>query len=415
MYLGKAITLQLMMTVPMVLNLCLPQNAEASADEKLKSKARELARELMLIDTHLDTPYELQKNRLDISKRNQQGHFDYIRARQGGLDAVFMAVYVPPEYEAKGGARAFADKTIDLVTGFAQKWPQKFRMAGSVEEIRTQFGDDRISIVLGLENGAPIEGDLANLKHFHERGVRYITLCHSQNNHICDSSFDEGPKWHGLSPFGKEVVREMNRLGMMIDVSHASDEAFHQIIRLSEAPVAATHSGCRHFTPGWQRNLSDEMIRLLAEKDGVIQINFGSIFVNAKINAEFANRRAEIRRYIEANNLQGEEKDQYLKQQWKSAQFSKAHLADVAAHIDHVVKLVGIEHVGLGSDFDGVTELPEGLEDVSCYPNLIYELLKKGYRDADIRSLCAENFLRVWMAVEKAARRSSPAGRRGVL
>lgn len=406
---GKAITLQLMTMVPMVLNVCLPQNAEASVDEKLKSKARELARELMLIDTHLDTPYELQKNRLDISKRNQQGHFDYVRARQGGLDAVFMAAYVPPEYEEKGGARAFADETIDLVTGFARKWPSKFVLAGSVEEIRIQFGDDRISIVQGMENGSPIEGDLANLKHFYERGVRYITLCHSKNNHICDSSFDTGPKWHGLSPFGKEVVREMNRLGMMIDVSHASDDAFHQIIRLSEAPVVATHSACRHFTPGCQRNMSDEMIRLLAEKGGAIQMNFGAIFVNTKVNAEFVKLRREIREHVEANNLQGEEKDHYAKQRWKNARFSKAHISDMAAHIDHVVKLVGIEHVGLGSDFDGVTELPEGLEDVSCYPNLIYELLARGYSDDDIRSIVAENFLRVWAEVEKTAAKPRPS------
>jgi membrane dipeptidase len=406
MYLGKVITLPLTVALPILLNLAGSQ--KAGTDAEFKERANQLAQKLLLIDTHLDTPYEVFRKKYDISVRAEKGHFDYVRARQGGLDALFMAIYIPPEYEEKGGAKAYGDETIDLVEGFARKWPDKFTVADSIEQIRQQFGSGRISILLGLENGSALEGEPANLKHFYDRGVRYVTLTHSKNNHICDSSFDDGPKWHGLSPLGRELIPAMNRLGMMIDVSHVSDEAFYQVLELSEAPVVATHSACRYFTPGWQRNMSDEMIRLLARKGGVIQVNFGSMFVNPKVNVEGERLRQEVRQYIKANNLQGEDKDRYVEQQWQKAQFSTAHVSDVAANIDHIAKLVGVEHVGLGSDFDGVSQVPEGLEDVSCYPNLLCELLKKGYSEPDIRKICGENFLRVWAEVQKAATARRP-------
>jgi len=270
--------------------------------------------------------------------------------------------------------------------------------------VRRQFGEGRISIVLGMENGSPLEGEMANLRHFYARGIRYITLCHSKNNHICDSSFDEGPQWHGLSPFGRKLIAEMNRVGMIVDVSHVSDEAFYEVMELSQAPVVATHSGCRHFTPGWERNMSDEMIRLLAEKGGVIQINFGSIFVNTVANRKFAELHRDILRQVKARNLQGQERDRYVHERWVGVRFGPAYVADVARHIDHVARLVGVEHVGLGSDFDGIENVPEGLEDVSCYPNLIYELLKKGYDEQDLKKICAENFLRVWSRVGQVSR-----------
>jgi len=341
----------------------------------------------------------------DISQRTEKGEFDYPRARQGGLDVVFMAVYVPPEYEDKGGAMDFANMIIKTTEGLTQTWPDKFVMAGSVADVKEQFGDSKISIVMGMENGSPIEGNLDNLTYFYNRGIRYITLAHSKCNHICDSSYDEQRKWNGLSPFGAEVVSEMNRLGMLIDISHVSDKTFYQIIELSKSPVVATHSSCRYFTPGWERNMDDEMIKLLAEKGGVIQINFGSMFVSEQINRAYKDRRKNVLEYIEANNLQGEARDEYFKKYAKENPSDDADISDVVANIDHVVKLVGIEHVGLGSDFDGVGgQLPIGLKDVSCYPNLIYELLKKGYTEADIKKICSDNFLRVWSDVERTAR-----------
>jgi membrane dipeptidase len=380
---------------------CVQAMRETKVERRIE--ADRLTREVLLIDTHMDTPWQLQKKMADLSVENAAGHFDGIRARQGGLDAAFWAIYVPPEQEERGQAKAFADETIDMVEKALAQWPRHFVQARSPDELRSQTDDERVSILLAIENGAPIEGNLGNLRHFYDRGVRYITLAHSRNNHICDSSYDDGPTWHGLSPFGRELVAAMNRLGMVIDVSHVSDEAFYQVLELSRAPVVATHSSCRHFTPGWQRNMSDDMIRRLADKGGVIQINFGSIFVSPRVNAEFTALQRDIRRQIEARGLQGAEKDGYVEQRWKAARFSTAGISDVVAHIDHVVGLVGVDHVGLGSDFDGVEELPEGLEDVSCYPNLVFELLERGYTRQAIRCIAGENFLRVWSEVRAAA------------
>jgi membrane dipeptidase len=402
-YMGKVVSLALVISLPVFLNLTGAQNVRADTDAEIRKKADRLAHEVLLLDTHLDTPFELQKRMQDISGRIEGGHFDYVRARQGGLDALFMAVYVPPEYEQKGGAKAFADGAIDMIEGFARKWPDKFALATSIGEIRAQFGSRRVTILMGIENGSALEDDLGNVQHFYDRGIRYLTLVHSKNNHICDSSFDDGPEWHGLSPFGKELIARMNRVGMMIDVSHASDETFHQVLELSKAPVVATHSSCRHFTPGWHRNMSDDMIRRLAQKGGVMQVNFGSMFVNSAVNTQFEKLRKEILQHIQANNLQGPERSRYVEQRWQQAQLSKARVGDVADHIDHIARLVGADHVGFGSDFDGITEVPEGLADVSAYPNLIYELLKKGYGEQDIRKICGENFLHVWAAVETAA------------
>jgi membrane dipeptidase len=404
MCLGKVAALSLVITLPVLLNAEEAQKAGVDTEAKLREQANELAHKVLLIDTHLDTPYELRKEMYDISIRVEKGHFDYVRARQGGLDALFMAVYTSPEYEEKGGARAYADETIDFIEELVRKWPDKFVLARSIAEVRQQFGTGRIVILLGMENGAPLEGTLGNLQHFYDRGVRYLTLTHSKNNHICDSSFDDGPRWHGLSPFGKELIRALNRLGMMIDVSHASDEAFYQVLELSQAPVVATHSSCRQFTPGWQRNMSDDMIRLLARKGGVIQINFGSMFVSPAVNRQAENLRQEVRRYIEANHLQGPQRDRYVQQRWQQEKFCPADVSDVAQNIAHVIELAGVEHVGLGSDFDGVSQVPTGLEDVSCYPNLICELLKMGRTESEIRQICGENFLRVWAAVERRAR-----------
>ena len=384
---------------------CLGQTEKMGDIElKLKEKAEELAQKYMIIDTHLDVPYRLKKKMEDISVRTAGGNFDYPRARKGGLDVAFMAVYVPAEFEGTGKAYSFADETIDMIEGFARTRPDKFVMARSVADVKKQFGRGGMSLAMGIENGSCLEGNLVNLKHFHDRGVSYVTLAHSKANHICDSSFDPERKWDGLSPFGVKVVLEMNRLGMIVDVSHVSDETFYQIIELSKAPVVATHSSCRHFIPGYERNMSDEMIKLLAKKGGVIQINFGSMFISRQANQESVNLKKSMDEYIEAHNLEGQEKEDYIEQYKKEHPLQKVHVSDVASHIEHVIELVGIEYVGLGSDFDGVGDnLPVGLEDVSCYPNLICELLKKGLLEEDIEKICSGNFLRVWSDVEKTA------------
>jgi len=393
----------LLMLLSILVAVC-PGQTEKKGDIelKLKKKAQELAQKYMIIDTHLDVPYRLKKKMEDISERTAGGDFDYPRAKEGGLDVAFMAVYVPAEYEGTGNAYKFANENIDMIEGFIRKWPDKFMMARSVADVKKQFGWGGISLAMGIENGTSLEGDLSNLKHFHDRGIRYITLAHSKANHICDSSFDPERKWNGLSPFGKKVVSEMNRLGMMIDVSHVSDDTFYQIIELSKAPVVATHSSCRHFIPGFERNMSDDMIKLLAEKAGVIQINFGSMFITRRVRQEWADLKKRMDEYIEANNLKGREKEDYIEQYKREHKLQKVHVSDVASHIEHVIELVGIDYVGLGSDFDGVGDnLPQGLEDASCYPNLIYELLKKGCSEEDIEKICSGNFLRVWSQVEE--------------
>jgi membrane dipeptidase len=254
-----------------------------------------------------------------------------------------------------------------------------------------------------MENGTPIEGDLEKLRHFRKRGISYITLAHSLSNHIADSSYDENRQWDGLSPFGREVVAQMNRLAIMVDVSHLSDAAFFDVLEVSTAPVLATHSSARHFTPGWERNMSDDMIRRLAENGGVIMVNFGSSFLRSEYQPQGGAREQEIldelaRRGIERFSEAGHA---YYNEQRRAQPIGT--LADVVAHIDHIVGLVGTDHVGLGSDFDGVFALPDGLQDVSEYPNLVHALLQKGYTEADITKILGGNLERAWTEVERLA------------
>ena len=214
-----------------------------------------------------------------------------------------MSIYVSASYQESGGAKEYADKLIDMVEGFQEKWPDKFVVARSVAEVRSAFQDGIVALPMGMENGAPIEGSLDNLEHFYERGIRYITLTHSRSNHISDSSYDSNRRWQGLSPFGRKVVEEMNRLGIMIDISHLSDDAFHQVVALTKAPVIASHSSCRHFTPGWERNMSDDMIQKLARNGGVIQIAFGSSFISNDYRLGHAQRNQAIDEQLRQNGL----------------------------------------------------------------------------------------------------------------
>ncbi len=375
------------------------------------SDAERIARESIIIDTHIDVPYRLASTPADISRSTDGGDFDYPRARQGGLNAPFMSIYTPSSLEAEGQSKAVAETLIDMVLGFAEKWPDKFAIATSPGDVRAQFKAGVMSLPMGMENGSPIEGDLDNLQHFYDRGIRYITLTHGSSNHISDSSYDDNHQWKGLSDFGREVVREMNRLGIMVDISHVSDEAFWQALEISETPLIASHSSARHFTPGFERNMSDEMIVALAKKGGVIQINFGSSFVTAKAREYVSVRSEASKKWLEENPQYSKEDDDQLFVEI----FTKEHgplpfasLDDVLDHFDHVVAIAGIDHVGIGSDYDGVGDsLPVGLKDVSTYPNLIKGLLERGYSEADIQKILGENLLRVWQDVENYAATTS--------
>jgi len=375
------------------------------------AQARRLAESAIIVDTHVDVPFRMQTMPEDISGATENGDFDYPRARSGGLDAPFMSIYTPAELEASGGSKALAEQLIDVVEAFVENAPDKFAMATSPADVRRNFSAGIMSLPMGMENGSPIEGDLGNLEYFHGRGIRYITLAHSLSNHISDSSYDDNKQWQGLSEFGRDVVREMNRLGIMVDVSHVSDAAFWQVMETSKAPVIASHSSARHFTPGFERNMDDEMIRALAANGGVIQINFGSSFLTPEANVYGNARWAAGEAYLAAHPEVGEA--------WVYREFPKlyaeehgpfpyATLEDVLDHIDHVVEIAGIDHVGIGSDFDGVGDsLPVGLKDVSDYPNLIEGLLRRGYAEADIRKILGENLLRVWDAVDAYAATTS--------
>jgi membrane dipeptidase len=272
--------------------------------------------------------------------------------------------------------------------------------------VRANTAAGKLSLPMGMENGAPLEGSLRNVAYFHGRGIRYITLAHSKDNHISDSSYDARHTHGGLSGFGEQVVAEMNRVGIIIDVSHLSDEAFDDVLRLSKVPVIASHSSCRHFTPGWERNMSDDMIRRLGAAGGVIQINFGSSFLSGEIEkARDAHVKARDA-HVKALKLpRGSEAEaEAIAEYEREHPAPRATVEHVADHIEHVIALVGVDHVGFGSDFDGVGDsLPEGLRDVSQYPNLLRVLLERGHDREAIEKIAGGNVLRVWQAVEDHA------------
>ena len=338
--------------------------------DKINNLAQELAQEMIIIDTHLDTPIQLymqqSKNGFyeDITKASSL-HFDFDRAVSGGLNVPFFVIFTPPSAEEKGTAFEMAKDLIQILEDIMNKHPSKFRLVKSPEEITNEKGV--MQVVYGMENGAPIESKLSNIKVFSDMGINYITLAHSKSNHISDSSYDSNKNWGGLSPFGRKVVAEMNKQGVMIDISHVSDAAFYEVLKLTKTPVIASHSSLRHFVPGFERNVSDDMLRELAKNEGVIQICFGSEFI------------AEKKKYP---NL-------------------IVTVKDVADHIDRVKKLVGIDHVGIGSDYDGWRNFPVGLEDTSTYPNLIKALLNRNYTKEEIEKIFGGNLLRVWREVKK--------------
>ncbi len=402
-----------------------PKKAEASREiiKKVKAAkkptdpkelAKRLSQELIIVDGHVDLPYRLRAQKLkegkiseDVSKRTEKGDFDYVRAKAGGLDAPFMSIYVPAMYQKEGSAKAVADELIDMVEGIAKTHPDKFEVAHHPEDVRRIKKLGRVALPLGIENGAAIEDDLKNVAHFQKRGVRYITLTHSKDNLICDSSYDKTHTHKGLSKFGKEVVAEMNRVGIMVDISHVSDDAFHQTMAVAKVPAIASHSSCRHFTPDFERNMNDEMIKKLAKNGGVVMINYGSTFISKASQDYFNGLRDAAKAFNKDKKYDRNSKEMraFVEDYKKKQPPVLATVKDVADHIEHVIKLVGVEHVGLGSDFDGVGDtLPEGLKDPEQLPNLLEELLKRGYSEADLKKICGENLLRVWEKVEAYAK-----------
>ncbi|MCU0397675.1 MAG: dipeptidase [Cyclobacteriaceae bacterium] len=389
-------------------------NYASMPEDQLRKIADSLAHAYIITDGHVDLPYRLKVNKfrlereyLGIPVSTKEGDFDYERAKKGGLDAPFMSIYIPSEYQQKTDmGKALADSLITMVRGIAEAHPDKFGLAGTPAEVDALFKAGKIALPMGMENGAPVGNDLANVQYFYDRGIRYITLTHGKDNQICDSSYDTLNTWKGLSPFGEQVVREMNRVGIMVDISHVSDSTFYDVLKITKAPVIASHSSLRYFTPGWQRNMADDMVKALKTNGGVIQINFGSTFLDSVVSKTNSENRKKLQALLAERNLtfQDSAARPFIEEFRKQNPSLYADVKTVADHIDRVVQLAGIDHVGIGSDFDGVGDsLPTGLKDVSQYPNLIYELLRRGYTPEDIEKICSKNVWRVWNKVIEVA------------
>lgn len=387
---------------------------ETMNDEQLRAFADELAHKYIITDGHVDLPFRLkiknfrvERQYMGIPIKSDEGDFDYERAKKGGLSAPFMSIYIPSSYQAfpdKG--KVLADSLIDMVRGIAENIPDKFALAGSVEDVEKNFKDGKISLPMGMENAAPVGDDLKNVKYFYDRGIRYMTLTHSKDNQICDSSGDTTRTWGGLSPFGREVVKEMNRVGIMVDISHVDDSTFYEVMKLTKIPCIASHSSCRYFAPTVRRDMTDDMIREMGKNGGVIDVNF----YNAFLSGDFSQQSKKLDSMLNARGLTATDSlGKIAIDQFKKANpIPATDVQTVANHIDRIVQLAGIDHVGLGSDYDGVggvENLPDGLKDVSQYPNLIYELLKRGYTESDIEKICSGNMFRVWRKVAEAAKK----------
>lgn len=360
------------------------------------AQAVKICQKNLILDTHIDWPESVYSNPRDISIENPVGDFDIVRAEKGGLNAVFSVLYINSDLNLQEG-RVMFDSLYQIVNSYISDQPGKFARASSPRELEKNFDMNLFSLPFCLENGSVIGDQIEYLSKLKDLGITYITLCHNRSNQICDANMSSDRPWNGLSPFGGEVVEEMNRNGIIIDISHSSDSTVSDVLKLSSAPIVATHTGCRYFTPGYDRNLPDELIKKIAEKEGVVMITFGSMF----LDPECSKNIDYLMSYFDSTgiNYASEEGMKIIQDYMKDHKlFAEAY--QVVDHIDHVIEIAGIDHVGLGSDFDGVgPTLPVGLPDVSGYPVIVAELIKRGYSNREIRKILGQNFLRVWQRV----------------
>lgn len=371
-----------------------PQQREASS----------LAQRHLIVDTHIDTPYRLLLKAADLGEAVPEREFDYPRARAGGLDVAFMSIYTPARTAADGDARELADRLIDDMEKLTLQHPAKFAIVTCSADVERLRGSDTVALALGMENGSPLAGRPGSLAHFVRRGIRYLGMAHSKSNEYADASYDLDERWQGLSPAGGELVDELNRRGVMVDLSHLSDKAAWQAIERSKTPVIASHSSLRHFIPGFHRNMSDDMVQAVAAQGGVVQINFGSGFVSPAAR-RWANRRdAALIAHTASEQADAAARSAFYETFLAANPYPFATLDTVLDHIDRAVELAGIDHVGLGSDFDGVGDtLPTGLKHVGDYPNLVVGLLERGYHEDQIQKILGGNLMRVWREVERYA------------
>lgn len=373
----------------------------------------EIHKKALTVDTHVDTPMALLNDGFDIGERNQapRSRVDFVRMEEGGLDAIFFAAFTGQrERTPENTETAFkrAHEMIDATYEVCEKYDDMAEVAFSADDAARIEAAGKRAIYIGMENGFPLGTDLARVKEFYNRGVRYITLCHSSNNDICDSSTDrDGPEHDGLSEFGKEVVKEMNHLGMMIDVSHISDKSFYDVIELSEAPVIASHSSVRAIAKH-PRNMTDEMIKALARNGGVIQICLLDDYVKDPDTTTVHYQKMQYLRKIYNAEFESmsDEKKEAFRDLWRKTEEKYPKelptVSDYVDHIDHVKNLVGIDYVGIGSDFDGGGGLAD-CEDVSQFPNITREMLQRGYTEEEIMKVWGGNFFRAFREVEELA------------
>jgi membrane dipeptidase len=357
------------------------------------------------VDTHADTPSEYMEHPFNLGAWNKRGHFDYPRMKAGGLDAEFFAAYVPAKY-ASNGAAAYCMKIMETIHEMVDDYPQWVRFAQSTSDIRRIVGEGKRAILIGIEGGHAIEDSLDLLRGFYRFGARYMTLTHTNSNDWADSSGDQ-PKHNGLTPFGKQVILEMNRLGMLVDVSHVSDKTFYDVIETTKAPIIASHSSARALADH-PRDMTDDMLRAMARNHGVVMVNFYPVFLSndvLKANRDREERLKPVIAELRAKDPSGGEVFQEgMRQLMQDNPLPKIPYTVIVDHIDHMVKVAGIDSVGIGSDFDGIGDTPEGMEDASHLPSIREELKRRGYSEANIRKIMGENFMSVLAEAERVAR-----------
>lgn len=385
--------------------LCASFGREIRADDALpplSARAKRVHMAGLLFDGHNDLPWRLREDgdvkfeTLDLSKRLSTGQTDIPRMREGGLKAQFWSVFIPSEQA--NPARTVTEQ-IDLVLRMVERYPDDMEMAYSAEDVERIVKAGKIASLIGIEGGVAIENDLAQLRAFARLGARYMTLTHNSTLDWADAATD-APKHGGLTPFGERVVREMNRLGMLVDISHVSPETMGDVLQVSRSPVIASHSSAYAIAPH-PRNVPDEILKQIPKNGGVIMVNFFSGF----IVPEYARKMTETRAELKAKYGDPKELSKAFEASFKANKLPRGTISDVVDHIDHIVKIAGIDRVGIGSDFDGITAWPVGLEDVSSYPRLTEELLKRGYSEGDVHKILGGNVLRAFResgAVAKA-------------
>jgi len=383
---------------------------QQAGDTAVSPRARQLHDRAIVIDSHDDTTQRLYYDKtFDIGVRHADGNVDIPRMREGGLDALFFSIWVPGDVTGAPAVKK-ANELIDAVEAAVRTHPKDLVLAKSAADIRRAAAEHKIAALMGMEGGHMINDSLQQLREYAGRGVRYLTLTHFKNNDWADSSTDK-PAHNGLTPFGKDVVRELNRLGMMVDISHVADKTFYDALEVSRAPVIASHSSCRVISQH-PRNMTDDMLRALAKNGGVVMINYHVSFLSDEFRIASEKKSGDIVTQNQAAEKKcgGDEACSTMesaridREAMKAGTMPMVTWEKIIEHIDHAVKVAGVDHVGLGSDFDGAT-MPFGMDDASKLPRITEALLKKGYSDQDIQKILGGNILRVMEAVEKAKER----------